>query len=112
MSNDHDDPAEARVTMAMLAIKLDAVIAQQAAQQVNADRSAGETRQEMRDLRMALERVPALIDEKLDKKMEKLVSKEAFDPIQRLVYGVVSVIGIALVGALMAVILSSRGVAP
>lgn len=113
MNHEEGQPdADTRVTMAMLGLKLDAVIAQQAAQQTAASGEARDMRQEIRDLRLAMDKVPSMIDEKLDRKMNVLVTKEAFEPVQKLVYGLVSVLLMALVGAMTALVLGARGVAP
>lgn len=61
----------------------------------------------------------AIMDTKLDNVIEKLnsvddkvsqhyVSKEEFDPIKKIVYGLVSLILIAVVGALLALVVGAK----
>lgn len=93
---------DVRVTLAQIAAKLDYV---QASQQQMKD-SLREVREEVKDVRRVLDSVPSMVDGRLT----YYVRRETFEPVRLLVFGLVGLIGTAVVGALMAVVLAGRGV--
>lgn len=99
-----DRPEDVRVTLATLSAKLDYVL-------INQEKQAGETRDvrvEMRDIKRQLDAVPSIVDERLDRVAERLVTREAFDPVRNIVYGLVGLVLVALASAAVAVLLGPK----
>lgn len=73
-------------------------------------------RGEVKEVREDVGKVPGLIDEKLNGKLAKFVTRETFDalfsPVQRLVFSLVGLVLTGVVGGLLAVVLRSKGVLP
>jgi len=108
MSEDTTRPEDVRVTLASLNAKLDYVLQGQ----IQHAAEIREVRGEVRDMRRLVDSVPTVVDQKLDTKLDHFVTNDRFTPVQNLVFGVVSLILVALVGAAMTIVLRHGGVNP
>lgn len=102
MSDEHlASTGDVRIGLAHIAAKLDYALAGQEAMK----EGLREVREEVKDVRRVLDGVPKLVDGRL----ESYVRRETFDPVRLLVFGLVGLVGTALVGAAMAVLLHGVG---
>jgi hypothetical protein len=67
-----------------------------------------DVRADVKELRSVVDGVPDLVDAKL----QKFVTNDRFEPVQKLVFGLVGMVLLTIGGALLATILKSHGVAP
>ena len=92
---------DVRITLATLSLQLHHVLEGQMAQA----QEVREARAEMIALRRLVDAVPVVVERAIDDKLERFVTIDQFSPVRAIVYGLVSMVGVALIGALMAIVL-------
>jgi NifB/MoaA-like Fe-S oxidoreductase len=95
--SDENPVSDVRISLAHIAAKLDYTLAGQ--EQLKD--GLREVREDIKEVRQALDSVPGMMDARL----KNYVTTDQFAPVRSLVFGLVSLVGVALVGALMSVLL-------
>lgn len=67
-----------------------------------------DARTEMRELRRTVDQMPMVVQQAIRQQLDDFVTADAFAPVRALVYGLVGLVGAAVIGALMALVLGGR----
>lgn len=67
-----------------------------------------DARTEMRELRRTVDQMPMVVQQAIRGQLDDFVTADAFAPVRALVYGLVGLVGAAVIGALMALVLGGR----